>query len=73
MNNGHSLLKAFTTIALVLTIGASMSACALVGGASWKEEVLLHDGSKIIVTRTVERGGRQQEHTVGDRREVILP
>jgi hypothetical protein len=30
------------------------------GGDSWKEEVLLHDGSKIIVTRTVERGGRHE-------------
>ncbi|MHB1619270.1 MAG: hypothetical protein ACYCTY_04695 [Sulfuricella sp.] len=30
------------------------------GGTSWKEEVLLHDGSKIIVTRTVELGGRHE-------------
>ena len=40
-----------------------MSACAQTGrsGAdSWKEEVLLHDGSKIIVKRTVERGGRSE-------------
>jgi hypothetical protein len=34
------------------------------GGNSWKEEVLLHDGSKIIVERTVERGGR---HEVGQK------
>jgi len=33
-----------------------MSACS----ASWREEVLLHDGNKIIVTRTVERGGRHE-------------
>ena len=32
------------------------------GGTSWKEEVLLHDGSKIIVKRSVDRGGR---HEVG--------
>ncbi|MBE0535139.1 MAG: hypothetical protein IH624_05665 [Phycisphaerae bacterium] len=30
------------------------------GGTSWKEEVLLHDGSKIVVERTVERGGRHE-------------
>lgn len=39
-----------------------MSACA--GGTSWKEEVLLHDGSKIIVERSIERGGR---HELGQR------
>lgn len=36
-----------------------MSACAM-GGTSWKEEVLLHDGSKIVVERSVERGGRHE-------------
>jgi len=30
------------------------------GGTSWKEEALLHDGSKIIVTRSVEHGGRHE-------------
>ena len=67
MNNGHSLLRAFTTIGLILTLGASMSAYAGLfglGGTSWKEEVLLHDGSKIIVKRTVERGGR---HEIGQK------
>lgn len=38
-----------------------------VGGTSWKEEVLLHDGSKIIVTRTIERGGR---HEIGQEPEI---
>lgn len=37
-----------------------MSACS----KSWKEEVLLHDGSKLIVERTVERGGR---HEIGQK------
>jgi hypothetical protein len=46
-----------------------MSACAMVdalpfGGDSWKEEVLLHDGNKIIVERRVQRGGR---HEVGQK------
>jgi hypothetical protein len=34
------------------------------GGDSWQEEVLLHDGSKIVIERTVERGGR---HEVGQK------
>jgi len=32
------------------------------GVDTWKEEVLLHDGSKIIVERSVERGG---QHEIG--------
>ena len=30
------------------------------GGDSWQEEVLLHDGSKIMVERRIERGGRHE-------------
>lgn len=30
------------------------------GGTSWKEEVLLHDGSKIVVERWHKRGGRHE-------------
>lgn len=58
MNKGHLLLKLFT-IVLVLTLGVSMNACAS-GGASWKEEVLLHDGSKVIVKRSQSYGGRHE-------------
>ncbi len=52
-----------------LVVVAEMSACAMVGalpfgGDSWKEEVLLHDGSKIVVERMVKRGGR---HEVGQK------
>lgn len=75
MSNGHSLLRAFRLIGLVLILGASMSACAGlfgIGGTSWKEEVLLHDGSKIIVERSQSYGGRREpgksapvkEHTI---------
>ena len=67
MNYGHSLLKAFSTIGLILTLGINMNADAGIlgfGGTSWKEEVLLHDGSKIVVTRAVERGGR---HEIGQK------
>jgi hypothetical protein len=43
----------------------SVSACAGLldfGGTSWKEEVYLHDGSTIIVERSVVRGG---QHEIG--------
>lgn len=43
-------------LGMILTMGVSMSACS----DSWKEEVLLHDGSKFIVERMVDRGGRHE-------------
>lgn len=52
---------------LLLMMGVSMNADAGsfgLGGTRWKEEVLLHDGSKIVVDRAVERGGR---HEIGQR------
>ncbi len=52
----HTLLKRITKLGLLLMIGVSMSACS----KSWKEEVQLHDGSKIIVERNVDRGGRHE-------------
>jgi hypothetical protein len=58
-------------------MGVSMSACAglsELGGdtMNWKEEVLLHDGQKIIVARSQSYGGRHEigqsppikEHTI---------
>ena len=54
MNYQHGLARIFKTIGLALTLGVAMSACS---EASWKEEVLLHDGSKIIATRSQTRGG----------------
>lgn len=63
MNNGHWLLKRIMKLGLLLMMGAGMNADAGFlgfGGTSWKEEVLLHDGSKIIVKRSVERGGRHE-------------
>ena len=51
MNNGHSLLRAFRTIGLILILGVSMSACAT-STFTWKEEVQLHDGKKMIVERS---------------------
>ena len=67
MNNGYWLTKTFRTICLILTLGVSMNADAGIlgfSGTTWKEEVLLHDGAKIIVTRTVKRGGR---HEIGQK------
>ena len=43
------LLRGWQSVVFILTLGVSMSACS---SMTWKEEVLLHDGNKIIVTRT---------------------
>jgi hypothetical protein len=52
-----------------------MSACA--DGTSWKEEVLLHDGTKLIVERSVVRKGRHepfQRPTIGEQSlSFVLP
>jgi hypothetical protein len=45
------LLRLCKTICLVLALGVSMDAYATTTFA-WKEEVLLHDGKKIIVERS---------------------
>lgn len=63
MKTHHRWLKRIMELGLFLLIGVSMSANAGLfgfGGTSWKEEVLLHDGSKIVVERLVERGGRHE-------------
>jgi hypothetical protein len=65
-------LKQITKLGLLLMMGASMSACAGLGGASWREEALLHDGNKITVNRSQSYGGRHElgqpepikEHTI---------
>lgn len=49
MNHEHFLSRVFKTIGL--TLGVSMSACAT-STFTWKEEVLLHDGRKMIVERS---------------------
>lgn len=53
----------FGMLAVILTMGVSMNANAGLfglGGTSWKEEVLLHDGTKIMVERWHKRGGRHE-------------
>lgn len=57
---------------LLMVLGGGMSACAMGDKTSWKEEVLLHDGQKIIVERSQTYGGRHEigqsppvkEHTI---------
>lgn len=56
MNTPQTLFQRIAKLGLILSIGVSMSACS----DSWTEEVLLHDGSKIIVERAVEHGGRHE-------------
>jgi len=67
MSTNKGMTKKIAKLGLLLLMGINMSACAGFlgfGGTSWKEEVLLHDGSKIIVNRSVERGGR---HEIGQK------
>lgn len=65
---------------LILTTGADMDALEFLGfsnSINWKEEVLLHDGQKIILERSQNYGGRHEigqpppikEHTIS----FILP
>lgn len=57
MSCGYSLLKAFSTIGLIMTMGVSLSACG--SSEKWKEEVQLSDGRVIVVEREMigEAGG----------------
>lgn len=75
INKRHFLLRALKTISAAFVLGISVGACAglpSVGGTSWKEEVLLHDGSKLLVKRSQSYGGRHEigqsapvkEHTI---------
>lgn len=57
-------------IIIVIIVLATVNACGFLGfgdTASWKEEVLLHDGSRIIVERWQKHGGR---HSLGDKPSV---
>ena len=77
MSDRHSLLRLCMIICLVSLLGVSMSGSAEAGlfgfgGDSWQEEVLLHDGNKIVITRSQTYGGRHEigqplpikEHTI---------
>ena len=75
MRNLHGLRWLLQIISLIAVV--EMSGCAVVralpfGGDSWQEEVLLHDGRKLLITRSQTYGGRHEigqpspikEHTV---------
>lgn len=75
MNIDNGMMKQLAKLGLLLMMGVSMNADAGLfgfGGTNWKEEVLLHDGSKLIVERSQTRGGRHEvgqppsvkEHTI---------
>jgi hypothetical protein len=51
-----------TALTATMTLGVSMNAFGFLGlgGTSWKEEVPLDDGSKIVVERWHKRGGRHE-------------
>ena len=53
-------MKMLAQMLCMISLCAALSACASNGIKEWKEEVLLHDGSKLIVERSVERGGRHE-------------
>lgn len=59
MKNKTQITNWLLGISLII-LGAGISECAMGGKTSWKEEVLLHDGSKIIVERSQSYGGRHE-------------
>ncbi|WP_051071673.1 hypothetical protein [Azoarcus sp. KH32C] len=67
----NSLVRATRGLGLILGLLLNLTACAGIFGSAnmnWQEEVLLHDGSRVIVERSVERGG---PHEVGQRPSYI--
>lgn len=50
-HNEPKIWRKLSSVISILILGANMSACAT-STFSWKEEVLLHDGKKIIVERS---------------------
>jgi hypothetical protein len=56
-------IKHLGAVVALITLGISMTAYAGlfgIGGTSWKEEVVLHDGTKIVVERDAVRRGRHE-------------
>lgn len=58
------LFKLFAAVLFLAVTSIANAGLFGFGGTSWQEEVLLHDGTKIIVDRSVTRGGR---HEIGQR------
>ena len=62
-NRGLSLIVQWLAAISLMVLGGGMSAHAGLfglGGTSWQEEVLLHDGRTIVVERTQTYGGRNE-------------
>jgi flagellin-like protein len=60
MRNNKSVIGIITLLIFIAVVVTSINACGylgIFGEVSWKEEVLLHDGSKIIVKRWQKRKG----------------
>lgn len=55
----HCLARLAASFVLAIGIAAG-AGCDEFGRTSWQEEVLLHDGSRIVVERSVRRGGRHE-------------
>lgn len=71
--NHSQFLRVFKAIGLALTLGLSMSANAgLFGGDTWTEEVLLHDGQKMIVERSQTYGGWSEPSQSGPVKEHTI-
>jgi hypothetical protein len=68
---GTTMIRPVSTAAWAISLSACM-ALPTAGADSWKEEVMLHDGQKIIVERSQAYGGRTEvgqplptrEHTI---------
>ena len=59
MKTAIPYFSALRGLVSILTLLFTISACDAAGNA-WKEEVLLHDGQKIIVERSQSYGGRSE-------------
>ena len=63
MKGKRRWLKQIAQLGFLSLMGASMSAFGFLGfgdSVTWKEEVLLHDGQKIIATRSQSYGGARE-------------
>lgn len=64
MKIAEGIVKRIGQLGLFLTMWVSMSSVGAglfgFGGVGWKEEALLHDGSKIVVEHRQSYGGRHE-------------
>ncbi len=58
------LLKLFAPVLFLIITPVANAGLFGFGGDSWQEEVLLHDGGKVVVERHTTRGGR---HEIGEK------